>query len=922
MALGAALPAGLLRASWPSRSSLALSSSMRASRRDGGGGDSAPLLESYGGEEEDAAAVGSGSSSVSSCGRAGPGFRPLEEEEDHSAVQAEEWVAGARERDELDSNFCSLPGARELLYTEEDVATAACVGSGGCGHGRLASRYSCAAVGRRLRFSKRRHTWSLFPFGCEAELPGVEVVRVELKHSRISGKKQVFVDGACVLTTREPSMTWSFDRVWALYRRDAGVTACFACGDGGCSLCPGRETHTARISLQSTRGQHALLCEDLPPTQADAQVESSVWINSASATAFAARTDRRDSRSSCASSRSNESLPLPLDECSGGDAAESLTKAPSDEIIKPIDKSTASSTLASKLARLRAVTCSALDRKLESDSVPLRSAWAKELVASHAPAAVGVPSGGVDDGSCCTRSTVGSLIGRCKGSNLPGAVGSPQASSLVKSASAPSFDNSKIDAVDTSPSLSSGKLMDHTQATCDTCTPSRSLRRGAGAAASTPCRPLRREAGFTDDCCLTRSYCGDCRVKEACIRELAAENAELRRALAEREKHLARTVARLAELESHRLGTAAGADADVPRRSAGLPARAVASSASVFVESGSCAGVDGLSDTSSDGESASDSDCEPDPPKLAESAGQVSGWRARAGLDFQVREAVAEEDEDAKDAEEAELALEGELDCTIRHGCDDITGDLLEATVEMQDAAELYASDLDDDDIDDDELGCTRRRGPALDVACAPAQLVSAAASGSSSGVSTPRADVFEDDGDGDAADAAGAAAAPDCCGEGASDATAPALAPPSEAYQQLEEGLSELESDEDDELGCTHRRGPVADASDVNATAETPLAERWPECSPSASDDHWGRLSDDDLEGEELECTRRILAEPSPPEPTAPALEVADSLEATAEAVAHAAPEPASAPVDDAWSASRRPPAFSARCFLGSALS
>jgi len=97
--------------------------------------------------------------------------------------------------------------------------------------------YRCDPVGRHMQNSKLRHVWML-------RLAGeVRDMKVELIHSRSTGKKQVLVDGKVMFSTREKSLNWSWEHL----------------------------PSNARIILRSENGSHQLLCHDFEREQAPAQ---------------------------------------------------------------------------------------------------------------------------------------------------------------------------------------------------------------------------------------------------------------------------------------------------------------------------------------------------------------------------------------------------------------------------------------------------------------------------------------------------------------------------------------------------------------------------------------------------------------------------------------------------------------------------
>eukprot|EP00928_Gymnodinium_smaydae_P025076 TRINITY_DN20094_c0_g1_i1.p1 TRINITY_DN20094_c0_g1~~TRINITY_DN20094_c0_g1_i1.p1 ORF type:complete len:1066 (+),score=142.36 TRINITY_DN20094_c0_g1_i1:164-3199(+) len=87
--------------------------------------------------------------------------------------------------------------------------------------------YRCDPVGRRMRSSKLRHAWVLL-----AGQPGE--TKIELLHSRLSGKKQVLVHGTVAYSTKEARFQWSYEI----------------------------QPSGTRVTLVSDNGTHQLLCEE------------------------------------------------------------------------------------------------------------------------------------------------------------------------------------------------------------------------------------------------------------------------------------------------------------------------------------------------------------------------------------------------------------------------------------------------------------------------------------------------------------------------------------------------------------------------------------------------------------------------------------------------------------------------------------
>ncbi|CAE6947781.1 unnamed protein product [Symbiodinium sp. KB8] len=95
--------------------------------------------------------------------------------------------------------------------------------------GGMASRspsYKVDHIGRTVKSTKLRHAWTLYL--CEAE------VKVELEHSRLTGKKKVLVDGKLLFSTTDKNLHWCWEH----------------------------PVSKARITLNSENGKHVLRCEE------------------------------------------------------------------------------------------------------------------------------------------------------------------------------------------------------------------------------------------------------------------------------------------------------------------------------------------------------------------------------------------------------------------------------------------------------------------------------------------------------------------------------------------------------------------------------------------------------------------------------------------------------------------------------------
>uniref|UniRef100_A0A7S1EYG3 Uncharacterized protein n=1 Tax=Noctiluca scintillans TaxID=2966 RepID=A0A7S1EYG3_NOCSC len=118
---------------------------------------------------------------------------------------------------------CSIVSTSAESHGEIDDSCPA-PGSDECLTGGQSS-YRCEPVGRRMRSTKLRHAWML--------RLGEQETRIELVHSKLSGKKQVLVDGEEVFTTRQRCLDWSWEH-----------------------------TSQVRISLRSENGNPELWCKE------------------------------------------------------------------------------------------------------------------------------------------------------------------------------------------------------------------------------------------------------------------------------------------------------------------------------------------------------------------------------------------------------------------------------------------------------------------------------------------------------------------------------------------------------------------------------------------------------------------------------------------------------------------------------------
>ncbi|CAK0887439.1 unnamed protein product, partial [Prorocentrum cordatum] len=67
-------------------------------------------------------------------------------------------------------------------------------------------QYAMEQVGRHLRSSKERHCWTLGSLGGAAG-----AAKVELEHSKVSGKRRVLMDGDLVFSTKERTFNWTWE---------------------------------------------------------------------------------------------------------------------------------------------------------------------------------------------------------------------------------------------------------------------------------------------------------------------------------------------------------------------------------------------------------------------------------------------------------------------------------------------------------------------------------------------------------------------------------------------------------------------------------------------------------------------------------------------------------------------------------------
>ena len=123
----------------------------------------------------------------------------------------------------------------------------------------IASRspsYKVDHIGRTVKSTKLRHAWTLF-------LGGVET-KVELEHSRLTGKKKVLVDGKLLFSTTDKHLNWCWEH----------------------------PESKARIGLNSENGKHVLRCEEpeVKTLSKDAEGNSAQLDELSSAASFEAGT--------------------------------------------------------------------------------------------------------------------------------------------------------------------------------------------------------------------------------------------------------------------------------------------------------------------------------------------------------------------------------------------------------------------------------------------------------------------------------------------------------------------------------------------------------------------------------------------------------------------------------------------------------
>ncbi|CAE8635637.1 unnamed protein product [Polarella glacialis] len=119
--------------------------------------------------------------------------RPVEDEDEGS-----EWAAPlARDVPASPEAQRQRPGPQSSVSGVSTVTA----GSGAS----CSPMYKVDHIGRHMRSSKLRHAWTLYLPGEPGE------VKVELEHSRFSGKKKVLVDGQVVFTTKESRLKWSWE---------------------------------------------------------------------------------------------------------------------------------------------------------------------------------------------------------------------------------------------------------------------------------------------------------------------------------------------------------------------------------------------------------------------------------------------------------------------------------------------------------------------------------------------------------------------------------------------------------------------------------------------------------------------------------------------------------------------------------------
>ena len=86
--------------------------------------------------------------------------------------------------------------------------------------------YKVDHIGRTVKSTKLRHAWTLYL--------GDSEIKVELEHSRLTGKKKVLVDGKLLFSTSDRHLNW----------------------------CWKHPESKAQISLISENGKHVLRCEE------------------------------------------------------------------------------------------------------------------------------------------------------------------------------------------------------------------------------------------------------------------------------------------------------------------------------------------------------------------------------------------------------------------------------------------------------------------------------------------------------------------------------------------------------------------------------------------------------------------------------------------------------------------------------------
>lgn len=124
------------------------------------------------------------------------------------------------ERTDEDSE-CAASTATGAKASDPNVTTpSSCEGS------LRSPRYQVDHIGRHMKSSKLRHAWTFFLESTE--------LKVELEHSRFSGKKKVLVDGKPVFATTEKQLSWCWEH----------------------------PNTKAKILLESENGRHSLRCEE------------------------------------------------------------------------------------------------------------------------------------------------------------------------------------------------------------------------------------------------------------------------------------------------------------------------------------------------------------------------------------------------------------------------------------------------------------------------------------------------------------------------------------------------------------------------------------------------------------------------------------------------------------------------------------